>query len=120
MTADDGKDGDVAQSPATELTITVRTGPEAAERTYTLTCDPAGGDHPDPEAACRALDELADPFAPVPTDVMCTQVYGGPQTAVVTGTLRGEPVDARFDRTDGCQISRWDEHVAILVERGGA
>jgi hypothetical protein len=119
--------GDVTAEPptgtatprTTELTIVVKAGPDKAEQTYTLMCDPPGGDHPDPEAACRLLNELKDPFAPVPVDAMCTQVYGGPQTATVTGTLRGEPVDAEFSRTDGCQISRWDEHVTLLVESGG-
>ena len=65
------------------------------------------------------LPELKDPFAPVPSDAMCTEIYGGPQTATVTGTLRGEPVNARFSRTDGCQIARWDKHAALLVEAGG-
>jgi hypothetical protein len=87
---------------------------------WSLACDPAGGDHPDPEAACRLLDELENPFAPVPADQACTEIYGGPQTAHVTGTFRGEPVDAEFDRTNGCQISRWDAHLDLLVERGGA
>jgi hypothetical protein len=38
----------------------------------------------------------------------------------VTGTFRGKPVDARFKRTDGCEIGRWDAYVGLLVERGGA
>ena len=123
-----GTGGDVTTEPgagsddrgATELTIVVRQGPGGGEQTYSLACDPAGGDHPDPEAACRLLSELEDPFAPVPPDAMCTEIYGGPQTATVTGTLRGEPVDAEFSRTDGCQIARWDRHLAVLVEPGGA
>jgi hypothetical protein len=119
--------GDVTAEPTTdsgataqtELTVVVKAGPEEPERTYTLACDPVGGDHPDSEAACRLLSELEDPLAPVPADVMCTEVYGGPQTATVTGTLRGEPVEATFSRTDGCEISRWDRHVVLLVEPGG-
>lgn len=91
-----------------ELSITVRAGAGTASRTYTLRCDPPGGDHPDPEAACAALDRAARPFAPVPADQACTQVYGGPQTATIDGTWRGELVSARYDRTDGCEIARWD------------
>lgn len=53
-------------------------------------------------------------FEPVPDDVACTQIFGGPQTARVTGTLRGTPVDARFSRTDGCEIARWDAVAALL------
>jgi len=46
----------------------------------------------------------------------CTQLYGGPQTASIRGTLRGEPVDARFSRTDGCQIARWEQVGDLLGE----
>lgn len=104
----------------TELTIVVRDAPGKGERTYTLECDPAGGDHPDPEAACQSLRVLKDPFTPVPPDAMCTEIYGGPQTATVTGTFRGEPVNAEFSRTNGCEIARWDSHAALLVDTGGA
>jgi hypothetical protein len=124
-----GAGGDVTAEPppgsgataggTTELTVVVRDAPGRGNRTYTLVCDPAGGDHPDPDAACRSLSELKHPFAPVPPDAMCTQIYGGPQTATVTGTFRAEPVNAEFNRTDGCEIARWDMHAALLVEAGG-
>lgn len=119
MTTDPAPDGTATTGENTSLTIVVTASPDSVEQTYTLVCDPAGGDHPDPAAACRALDRLKDPFAPVPPDTMCTEIYGGPQTATVTGTFRGEPVDAEFSRTDGCQIARWDAHAALLVESGG-
>jgi hypothetical protein len=120
-------DGDVSTDPApgdtaggpTELTVVVTPAPGAGESTWRLTCDPPGGDHPDAEAACRLLSRLKDPFAPVPSDAVCTEIYGGPQTATVTGTFRGEPVSAEFSRTNGCEIARWDEHVTLLVETGG-
>ena len=35
----------------------------------------------------------------------CTLIYGGPQTARVTGRLDGRRVDRRFARTDGCEIA---------------
>jgi hypothetical protein len=34
-------------------------------------------------------------------------VYGGPQTARITGTWEGGPVDATLSRTNGCEIARW-------------
>lgn len=46
---------------------------------------------------------------------MCTQQYGGPQRARITGTWRGKKVDARFDRTDGCQIARWNRLDAVFT-----
>lgn len=121
----DGGDGTapdegVSRGAATELRIVVDASRGSGERTYTLTCDPAGGDHPDPAAACRMLERMDEPFEPVPQGAMCTEIYGGPQTAKVTGTFRGEPVRAEFSRTDGCQISRWDRHAALLVEKGSA
>ena len=66
--------------------------------------------------ACRAVDDLqAEDFAPPPDNIACTQQYGGPDTATVRGTLRGKQVDASFSRTDGCEITRWEE-VAPLLE----
>jgi hypothetical protein len=115
-----GTAGGGAAEQRTELTVVVAARPQVAARTYTLTCAPAGGDHPDPTAACAALGTMEHPFAPVPAGTMCTEIYGGPQTATVTGRFRGEPVSARFSRTDGCQVARWDEHLALLVEPGGA
>ena len=62
-------------------------------RRWHLTCDPAGGTHPDPEAACGILadhGELALP--PVPKDVACTEIYGGPEKATIFGTCQGQRV----------------------------
>lgn len=107
-------------STGTSLTITVRATADATPQSWTLTCDPAGGTHPDPTSACTALAASDDPFKPVPKDVACTQIYGGPQTATVTGTYKGQPVNATFNRTNGCEIARWDRLVSVLVVQGGA
>ncbi|HSF26049.1 MAG TPA: SSI family serine proteinase inhibitor [Actinomycetes bacterium] len=104
--------------PSSQLTVTVTDGDTV--RVQTLTCDPTGGDHPDAAAACAVLDRLgAAAFAPVPADQACTEIYGGDQTATVTGVWRGEPVDASYDRSNGCQIARWDAIVDVLQVRGG-
>ncbi len=97
-----------------ELTITVSDGAGGAPRAWTLTCDPPGGDHPDPAAACAAIDAARRPFAPVPADMACTQIYGGPETATIEGTWRGEPVRAAYKRTDGCEIARWSALTAVF------
>lgn len=95
--------------------ISVRPAPGQPTTEWTLTCDPDGGDHPRPEDACRGLAAATpDAFAPVPADMMCTQQYGGPQTATIEGTWRGESVDATYDRTDGCEIARWDALATVL------
>jgi len=66
-------------------------------------------------ALCKGVAALEpEQFEPTPTMTACTQQYGGPETAVVTGTLRGEPIDARFSREQGCEISRWEAVVPVL------
>ncbi|MBB2924773.1 SSI family serine proteinase inhibitor [Cellulomonas cellasea] len=102
------------------LTVTLDETGTGAVRTMTLTCDPVGGDHPDPAAACAAL-AAAGPgaFDLPPGDLMCTQLFGGPQVALVEGTVAGVPVSARFSRTDGCEIGRWDALAPLLGSTGG-
>lgn len=112
---DDDRTGD-------HLTVTVRNAGDGRDGTFELYCHPGGGTHPDAGGACAALDRGArwgtDAFAPVPERSMCTMQYGGPATAHVTGTWAGRPVDARYDRSDGCQIGRWDRLVPLLPDLG--
>jgi hypothetical protein len=100
------------------LTVTVRDAGDGADGTYELRCRPSGGSHPDPAGACAAVDRNTrwgeDAFAPAPRDAVCTLQYGGPATARVTGTWAGRPVDATYDRRDGCAIARWDRLVPLL------
>jgi hypothetical protein len=44
----------------------------------------------------------------------CTQIYGGPERARISGTINGARVDRRLSRTDGCRISDW-ERAATLI-----
>lgn len=81
---------------------------EPGRRTYTLRCAPLGGTLANRAAACSRLARMARPFAPTPRNVACTDIYGGPQEALVTGRLRGYSVRAGFSRTNGCEISRWN------------
>jgi hypothetical protein len=104
----------------TRLTVTARDSPTAVEQTWTLTCDPAGGSHPDPATACAELAKATDPFAPTPPDRACTMIYGGAQTATITGTYRGLSVNASYSRTNGCEIARWGAVTTVLVIPGGA
>ncbi|TDQ52313.1 SSI family serine proteinase inhibitor [Actinorugispora endophytica] len=83
--------------------------------TWTLACSPAGGDHPAPEAACAALEEAGDePFAPVPDDQACTMVYGGPEVVTITGHIDQTEVNAEFNRSNGCEINRWESLSPVL------
>jgi hypothetical protein len=88
-----------AATGETHLTIVVQPdGPEGEARQDVLRCP---GD-----ARCAKLDPEA--FAPTPADVACTEIWGGPATAKVTGRLNGRPLEATFSRNNGCEIARWD------------
>jgi hypothetical protein len=106
-------------SYGTDLTIVVRDG-SGETSTWRLTCDPAGGTHPDPKTACRVLNANGAAALPaVPEDKVCTQIYGGPETATLTGTWQGSKIVSQFARNDGCQISRW-KLMEGLLPRGGS
>jgi hypothetical protein len=79
-----------------------------------LTCDPDGGSHPDPVRACDAIEKHADALNSVPGGVACTEIYGGPDQAEVRGTVKLQSILARFNRTNGCEISRWDKLAPLL------
>ncbi|UGY92457.1 SSI family serine proteinase inhibitor [Streptomyces gobiensis] len=100
------------------LTITYKEDKDADEKEYVLRCKPTGGNHPDAQAACDAVDKAVkgpkNPWEPVPEDALCTQIYGGPQTARVTGVWNGQKIKSDFDRTNGCEIARWDTLVPAL------
>ncbi|MDQ0582048.1 SSI family serine proteinase inhibitor [Streptomyces rishiriensis] len=102
------------------LTVTVRHADGRSDGTFQVYCHPAGGSHPDVGDACRAVDRNTrwgrDVFAPAPEDGVCTMRYGGPATAHVTGRWAGRPVDATYDRSNGCRIERWDRLVPLLPD----
>jgi len=110
------RQGDESAGGTTTLKVAVDAGDGSAVSTWSLTCEPAGGDHPAAAAACAALASVdAEVFEPLPDGTACTMIYGGPQTATVTGTLDGSPVDGSFSRDNGCEIDRWERLSALLA-----
>lgn len=111
----------IALGPSTSLAITGwAEGRESGfARTWTLRCDPVGGTLPGAAAACRQLLALRAPFARVPPRTACTEIYGGPQEALVRGLHRGRRVWARFDRRDGCASARWNRVSMLFPLRVG-
>lgn len=87
---------------------------------WTLRCDPPGGTLARPARACGRLDAGgASLFAPLPKNVACTEIYGGPQKARVVGQVDGRRVWATFTRTNGCNIDRWQRVSPWLLPPGG-
>jgi hypothetical protein len=72
------------------------------------------GSHPQAQAACDHLAALERPFPPLPADVVCSQEYGGPETARVLGRWGGEPVELDLSRVDGCRIAQWNSLVPVV------
>jgi hypothetical protein len=108
---DEGAGGAAAPPPAADLTVIVR--PEGADGGMSerrVECERVGPAAERP--VCRQLSSRR--LAPVPKLTPCTAIYGGPDVARVTGTLRGEPVDARFSLEDGCEIARWERNRTLL------
>ena len=105
-----------APSGAADLTIVLDDG-FGLRATWTLTCDPAGGTHPQPRVACGVLGAKgATAFKPARG--VCDQQYGGPQKALVTGTWRGRAVSSQFTLENGCEIARWTDMIGLLPPGG--
>ena len=93
---------------------------EDASVTWTLSCNPARGTLARPGLACRRLAAGGPKlFAPLPKDIVCTEIFGGPQRARVVGTLAGKRVWATFSRQNGCHIGRWNRLAPWLLPPGG-
>jgi hypothetical protein len=90
------------------LDITVSTTPNAPSKHWTLQCEPAGGTHPNPAAACAVLLKVKNPFAPLPKGIMCPMIRVGTKTAIVKGTYFGKHIDAKLS-PGGCQLAQWEK-----------
>jgi Subtilisin inhibitor-like len=109
-----------------ELAIMVKPSATEPAVNYTLVCRdgvPAPeSKHPKADVACAALKNNAALLSPAPknTNRVCTEQYGGPETATVTGIVDGHPVDTAFARTNGCEIGAWSAAKDVLGVTGGA
>jgi hypothetical protein len=103
------EDSSSGRPAAAVLTVTVwPSGPDGPARRDQVVC--ARVNEFDPR--CRHLSRTR--LRPVPSNVACTEIYGGPATALVRGTLAGKPVKFRFNRINGCEIARWQRNAALL------
>jgi hypothetical protein len=109
-----------AATPA-PVTLTVRyTAGSQVERVAHLRCraESARADgflRTSARPACGRARKIASFLASKPSAKrVCTQIYGGPQRARITGTIGGRRVDRRFRRTNGCHVGDWQYAVPIL------
>lgn len=112
-----------------DLSVVIQ-DPHGTSASYTIRC--AGNDGSSVEGsaaidardACRALARPAVQNRLIrgpSSERACTQVYGGPQTAMLSGTLEGQAVNAVVTRDDGCGIGDWDnllKDILLPVSRG--
>lgn len=104
-----------ATAAGASTSVRVTFDPDGAEggsaaRTVRLTCPSQRW-----AAECRRLRGLPRAaFRPVKPGAVCTEIFGGPQTGAIRGTVGGRRVDARYKRTNGCEDARYRRVERIL------
>jgi hypothetical protein len=112
----DSDDADSDEPPAggdTSLTVTLDPdGPDGQEKETT---DEVSCEDGSEEAVCEAIAAIdVGALGPVSPDTACTEIFGGPDTASLEGTISGEEVDVELTRANGCEIERFDAAVPLL------
>ena len=99
--------------PEAQLHVTVRETKDGETYEGDLKCPHNTRELSPASMACAALMDphLLDEPA---QDMACTEIYGGPETATISGTLNGEEIDLKLDRTDGCRIDQWERALPVL------
>lgn len=100
------------------------TRPDTDPVTYTIGClgdafpvTPAV-DGIDGAAACTQLGQpevLKRLTEGPPADRACTEIYGGPDVATITGELDSQAIDTTVDRANGCGIADWDDLLSDVL-----
>lgn len=100
----------ISDGPSAELQIQVTDQTRAYIQNVVCTGDARA----DP-AVCAALERIdqeegpGDPFAEVSKAAVCTDTRYGPQSAAITGTWEGHPVDTELTREGSCEEARWQK-----------
>jgi hypothetical protein len=65
--------------------------------------------------ACATARRLAAFLASrPPSNRACSEIFGGPERALVTGTIGSRRVRRAFARTDGCETADWRRAIPLL------
>lgn len=114
----------VDSTTALQIVVGIEGEPKIAEASLAVDDDGVAtgtGYLSDPARAASAAALLNDPAVVKrlvdgpPADQMCTEIYGGPDIAAVTGTLDGQSVNASFHRNNGCGIADWELFLPLLT-----
>lgn len=112
-------------APAVRLEIRYDDG-ASTRRSASLTCRASGNRatgylrRRDVRRLCRVARELRGFLANPPQHEMCTEQWGGPDRARVTGRIGGDAIDRRLARNDGCEIDDWSRAQPLLPKPKGA
>lgn len=114
-----------AQSSTTAqstLEITIKADGSNISARYTLECLSTEASQtstlPNAPEACEKLDQHPNLVTPtLDPSTACTEIYGGPQRAEVSGVLKGQAIHSEFSRSNGCLISQWND-AEFLFPRG--
>jgi subtilisin inhibitor-like len=71
-----------------------------------LTCDPAGGTHPDPATACKQLDQVDGNFKALNVNPGPWSLIYRPVTVTAKGTWRGSNVNYKATFANSCVLER--------------
>jgi hypothetical protein len=100
-----GADGSASPAPAGAARVNLSVS-LAGARHWTLQCEPAGGNVPDPQSACRRLLAQRSIFSPPAHHVMCPQIMSDAPAFLVSGTFLGQKVHETI-QAGGCDLGKW-------------
>lgn len=112
-------------APSADLQISILADGTNESDHYSLQCNGAQAletsAHPHAADACAWVEKEPKILKQSTPDakIACTEQYGGPAVARVSGTLHGQAVERGFDLANGCSIAQWQSALVLLVLQPG-
>lgn len=114
--------GCAAQAPSsapTHLEITIRADGNAISAQFLLDCNGANAldssTLPNAADACKLITDKPEIISSQDDpQAICTEIYGGPEKAEISGKLAGKTISTSFSKHNGCAIERWNRAELLL------